>query len=89
MMCLRIWSTSSATIPRLDDVDSESADAAITWYSDHWLYLGYLRDSPEIYCRRRVGRVTIDWEVPASSPNKFVVPRTGAVTVEVKEARRS
>lgn len=68
-----------------NDVDSDSADAAITWYSDHWLNLGYLRDSPAICCRRRDGQVTIGWEMPVSVPDKFAVPRTGAVTVDADQ----
>lgn len=63
-----------------NDVESEAADAAMNWYSDHWLYLGYLRDSPAICFSRRDGQVTIDWEMP--EPNKFAVPRTGTVAVD-------
>ncbi len=58
-------------------------DALITWYSDHFLDVGYLRNAPGICCWREGSQVTISWR--GSDPSLFAAPPSGEVTVGLPE----
>ena len=61
--------------------ESDAAEAAIYWWSDRYLDLGYLREPPTLRCWRTGDQVTIDWNAPAN----FAEPRALRVTVAVDE----
>jgi hypothetical protein len=64
-----------------NEVESDAAEAAIEWWSDRYLDLGYLCEPPTLRCWRTGDRVTIDWDAPSN----FAEPRALQVTVAVEE----
>lgn len=64
-----------------NEVESDDAEAAIYWWSDRYLDLGYLREPPTLRYWRTGDKVTIDW----NAPSNFAEPRTLQVTVPVEE----
>ena len=75
---------SSSIWQSLDD-DDATVDAALTWYSDHILDLGYLRRAPRIRAWRTSDEqrdlVTMTWRHQPSDDIQFTAPTTGQVTV--------
>lgn len=71
--------------------DEERADTAVSWYSDHFLDVGYVRRPPEIRWWRRTDddrdHVTVAWNHPADGDGdiEWDAPRTGQVTVPTSE----
>jgi hypothetical protein len=72
-------------VPDWFDFDREDpvTDAFVTWHSDHFLDLGYLRNAPRIRCWRRGDQVTISWQ--ESDPSLFTAPPSGEVVVSLRE----
>lgn len=68
--------------------DDERADAAISWFSDHFLDVGYLRRAPSLRWQRRLAEardtVTLTWEhLPGDI--EWDAPRAGQVSVPASE----
>lgn len=65
--------------------DTEECDAALEWRGSHHLYMGPLRNAPELSFRRTVGpggdTVTLTWRHRPAPDVEFAAPATGEVTV--------
>ncbi|MGW4830343.1 DUF5984 family protein [Amycolatopsis japonica] len=62
----------------------EDAEAALDWYSSHFMYTGYLATSPRVVLWRSIAdqnMITVDWRHTAEHGLDCTVPRQGQASV--------